>query len=158
AAWLHELWAPTRFVADALRRDLPLPVFDMLPGIEMPPADRVPRSALGLPERDYLFLFAFDMASTAERKNPLAAVAAFPRAFADRPGVALVLKVSRGWVGPEALSQLQQAADGRSVILIDEMMSYERALALTGACDAYVSLHRSEGFGLTMAEAMALGK
>jgi hypothetical protein len=158
ARWLHELWAPTRFIAGALRSALPLPVLDMLPGIEMPPAIEMPRAALGLPERPYLFLFAFDMASTAERKNPLGAVAAFRRAFGDSGDAALVLKVSRGWADPEALRQLQQAADGRSVLLIDEVLPRERTFALMNACDAYVSLHRGEGLGLTLAEAMALGK
>lgn len=158
-SWLHELWAPTRFIADALRRALPLPVHDMLAGMRMPPEVHMPRSVLGLPDGRYLFLFVFDMASTAQRKNPLAVVQAFRRAFP--PGdtrAALAIKVSRGKADPAALEELRTACGEAGATLIDAFLPEDHLFGLMNACDAYVSLHRSEGYGLTMAEAMALGK
>ena len=156
AGWLDEIWAPTPFIAEALRGVVPMPVVDMLPGIPMPLDARPPRSRWGLPEDRYLFLFAFDMNSTMERKNPLAAIAAFRQAFRTEERVGLVVKVSRGDADPRALAALRAACEPGRVWLIDEVLGDLHGLM--AACDAYVSLHRSEGFGLTMAEAMALGK
>jgi glycosyltransferase involved in cell wall biosynthesis len=154
--WLHEIWAPTPFIAEALRGVVPMPVVDMLPGIPMPSEVRSPRSRWGLPEDRYLFLFSFDMNSTMERKNPLAAIVAFRQAFRHDEPVGLVVKVSRGDSDPRGLRALQAACEPGRVWLIDEVL--DDMHGLMAACDAYVSLHRSEGFGLTMAEAMALGK
>jgi glycosyltransferase involved in cell wall biosynthesis len=156
--WLNELWAPTPFIADALRRAMPLPVYDMLPGMTMPPVIEVPRSRFGLPEDRFLFLFAFDMGSTRQRKNPEAVVAAFRRAFPSGEPVALVLKISRGWQDALGLAELQSGAEPGRVIIIDDVLSPDDIYGLMNCCDAYISLHRSEGFGLTLAEVMALGK
>ncbi len=156
--WLSELWAPTRFVGDALRRVMPLPVVDMLAGMRMPPVVDVPRAELGLPKDRFLFLFIFDMSSTFDRKNPMAVVEAFRRAFPRRDSVALAVKVTRGQSDPESLKKLREACDQVGATLIDAMLSHEQLFGLINSCDAYVSLHRSEGYGLTMAEAMALGK
>jgi glycosyltransferase involved in cell wall biosynthesis len=156
--WLNELWAPTPFVAEALRRSMPLPVFDMLPGMTVPAVTDVPRSRFGLPMDRFLFLFAFDMGSTRERKNPEGAIAAFRKAFRPSDPVSLVLKISRGWQDPLSLADLQAAAEPGRIIIIDQVMPPADVFALMNVCDAYISLHRSEGFGLTLAEAMALGK
>ncbi len=157
-SWLHELWAPTRFIADAMRRVMPMPVFDMLAGIQMPPRVVLPRSTFGLPDDKFLFLFVFDMCSTIERKNPLAVIEAFRRAFTPRDPVALAIKVSRGSFNLAGQKALREACAQHGVVLIDELLSHEQLFGLMNCCDAYVSLHRSEGYGLTMAEAMALGK
>jgi glycosyltransferase involved in cell wall biosynthesis len=157
-SWLHELWAPTRFIAEALRQVMPMPVFDMLAGISMPPTVAMPRSVFGLPDDRFLFLFIFDMCSTLQRKNPLAVIDAFRRAFTPGDSAALAIKVSRGFHDPEGLATLREACEQSGSFLIDEVMSHEQMFGLMNCCDAYVSLHRSEGFGLTMAEAMALGK
>jgi glycosyltransferase involved in cell wall biosynthesis len=158
ARWLHEIWAPTRFIADAVRGVVPLPVLEVPPGIVMPRPTRVPRSRFGLPDDRFLFLFAFDMNSTIERKNPLGVVAAFRRAFQANERVGLVIKVSRGAADPAGLEALRAACESGRIFLIDEVMMEAEVHGLMAACDSYVSLHRSEGFGLTMAEAMALGK
>jgi glycosyltransferase involved in cell wall biosynthesis len=156
ARWLHEIWAPTPFIADAVRRVVPMPVIDMLPGIPMTQVERQPRSRWGLPEDRYLFLFAFDMNSTMARKNPLAVVTAFRKAFRADEAVGLVVKVSRGDVDPRGLATLKEICEPGRIWVIDEVLG--DFSGLMAACDAYVSLHRSEGFGLTLAEAMALGK
>jgi glycosyltransferase involved in cell wall biosynthesis len=154
----QEIWAPTRFIAGAMRRAMPVPVIDMLPGVRLGQVPTLPRSRLGLPEDRYLFLFMFDMSSIMERKNPLAVIRAFRQAFRRQDRAALVIKVCRGDADPNSWQQLRRAAADADVLLIDHLMSREDAYALINACDCYVSLHRSEGFGLTLAEAMLLGK
>ena len=106
-----------------------------------------------------MFLFVFDFFSTLERKNPLGLVEAFTRAFPEPGRPLLYLKSINGDRAPADLQRLQAAIAGRpDIVLSDGYVSGERLASLTAACDCYVSLHRSEGFGLTIAEAMALGK
>ncbi len=158
AALLNEVWAPTTFIHRALSRIMPIPVTPMLPGMEPPVAPDLPRTHFGLDPAKFLFLFVFDMNSVMERKNPLATISAFRQAFAGSQDVQLAIKVSRGGADPESLALLQQACDEAGAVLIDGLMSREESYGLLNVCDAYVSMHRSEGFGLTMAEAMYFGK
>lgn len=158
AASLQELWAPSRFIAEAMRSAMPVPVIEMPPGVLTPELRPFPRSNLGLADRTFVFLFMFDMCSVMERKNPLGLIKAFREAFHPNQDVALVIKVLRGSAFPEDLARLRQAASAAGVILMDRALSQEETHGLINACDAYISLHRSEGFGLTLAEAMLLGK
>jgi glycosyltransferase involved in cell wall biosynthesis len=155
--WADEVWAPTRFIAETFRKYLSVPVVPMLPGVELPTFARRPRAHFGLPEGRTLFGFNFDMGSVMARKNPLAVVEAFRRAFRPDDPAHLVIKVSRGDCDPDSLAKLR-AAVGDRVTLIDRVMTREDALALLASCDCYVSLHRSEGLGLGMAEVMLMGK
>ena len=107
----------------------------------------------------FLFLFVFDFFSILERKNPLGLIDAFTRAFRPDEGPTLVIKTINGERRLTDLERLRAAAAGRrDILIVDEYYSAEQKNALMGLCDCYVSLHRSEGLGLTMAEAMALGK
>ncbi len=107
----------------------------------------------------FTFLFTFDFFSTARRKNPVGLVEAYKRAFEPGDGAQLVIKSFNGDVKPESLAQLERAAAGRDDIhVIDRFLPVEQKDALLARADAYVSLHRSEGFGLSLAEAMLLGK
>jgi hypothetical protein len=126
--------------------------------IEKPSTSGSSRAHLGLP-KGFMFLFLFDFVS-GERKNPTAVVDAFKRAFAPGDGPVLVLKSVNGSERkPELLEALRAAAEGRDDIVIrDGYVSPEERDGFIAACDCYVSLHRSEGFGLTIAEAMAFGK
>jgi glycosyltransferase involved in cell wall biosynthesis len=121
--------------------------------------DDVTRSELGLPEDRFVFLFVYDFFSTIERKNPLGLIEAFTRAF-PKPGRPLLyLKSINGSRAPSDLARVTEAAAGRpDIVLSDGYLESDRLTALTALCDCYVSLHRSEGFGLTIAEAMAFGK
>jgi glycosyltransferase involved in cell wall biosynthesis len=91
-----------------------------------------------------------------ERKNPLGLIAAFRKAFGSTDDATLLIKSSR--VNDEGLAMMKDAADGASVSVIDTVVTREEVNALYRACDCYVSLHRSEGFGLTIAEAMVVAK
>jgi GT2 family glycosyltransferase/glycosyltransferase involved in cell wall biosynthesis len=155
---VDEVWAATEFVARGLRKRLSLPVHTLFPGVKLGPYENRPRSYFGLQEAPYTFLFTFHMMSVMERKNPLGLIRAFERAFGGSDAVHLVLKTSFGDRHPAQFQELQAAALAPNVTIINEVYSQEDVLSLMSACDAYVSLHRSEGLGLTMAEAMLMGK
>jgi glycosyltransferase involved in cell wall biosynthesis len=165
AAWkaharhLEEIWAPTKFIARALEPVLPKAVIWMPPGLSLPPVEAKPRAAFNLRDDEFIFLCMFDMTSGFERKNPIAAIEAFRQAFRPEDPVRLVLKTSRGSYQRERFAALQASAraSGR-VTLLDTILTRSDTLSLMATADAYVSLHRSEGFGLTLAESMLLGK
>jgi glycosyltransferase involved in cell wall biosynthesis len=93
-----------------------------------------------------------------ERKNPKGLIRAFKQAFRPDEPVRLVLKSSFGDRHPAQMQELRDAAAGANITIIDKILNPDEVLSLMDACDAYVSLHRSEGLGLTMAEAMLMGK
>jgi hypothetical protein len=156
---VDEIWVASDFVRRAVAPLSPVPVLTMgLPVTICPPA-AVGRAELGLPPGRFLWLFAFDMRSSVERKNPAAAVAAFRRAFGCASRAAhLVVKANHMDEYPEAAARLCAEVEAVGGTLIARTMDRSELAALYAACDGYVSLHRSEGFGLTIAEAMALGK
>lgn len=157
--YFDEIWAGSTYVAEALAgytnnpvRVFPLPV--RLPDLTEPP----PRAEVGLPE-GYLFMFSFDLNSTVERKNPEGVIAAFRQAFPTPSGPQLVLKTINGHRHLAELERLRTlTADRDDITIYDGFLPTHERDAWARATDCYVSLHRSEGFGLTMAEAMALGK
>jgi 2-polyprenyl-3-methyl-5-hydroxy-6-metoxy-1,4-benzoquinol methylase/glycosyltransferase involved in cell wall biosynthesis len=153
---LDEVWAASRFVADAVRAATRLPVRALLPAIEPVVAGGDGRAALGLAPDAFVFLCVFDFLSVFERKNPLGAVRAFERAFEGRDDVALVLKCVNSHHDRANFHRVQAAA-GPRVRILEGYLERPQLNALTAAADCLVSLHRSEGFGLPLAEAMALG-
>jgi len=156
--WPDEVWAPTRFIAETFRKYLKVPVVTMLPGVELPPFAPRPREFFGLSPERFVFLFTFDMFSTTGRKNPYGLIDAFRKAFAPDEPVDLVIKVSRGEKLPEEFEKLKARCIEAGVQLRNEVLPRGDLLALMNACDCYVSLHRSEGLGLGMAETMLMGK
>jgi glycosyltransferase involved in cell wall biosynthesis/SAM-dependent methyltransferase len=153
---MDEIWTYSRYVVDVLSaaspvqvRRVPLPV--------LAPEVKVAAPNFGLPER-FTFLTLFDFYSTLQRKNPEGLIEAFKRAFRPGEGPQLLVKSFNGDYKPERLEQLQRAAAGHpDVHLVDRYVSRAEKDALIAEADCYVSLHRSEGFGLPLAEAMALG-
>ena len=158
APLVDEIWAPTEFVAEAMRRRMPRAVYDMLPGVEVTPVEPVARAEFNIPQEHCVFLFMFDLHSQLHRKNPAGVVRAFKDAFRADDAATLVIKASGGDIHHEDLARLQELCRGENIILIHELMTRPRAYGLIAMCDCFVSLHRSEGFGLGLAEAMLLGK
>ncbi|HXV06115.1 MAG TPA: glycosyltransferase [Solirubrobacterales bacterium] len=155
---VDEVWVASEHVAEALRPLTSKPVntirVPLLPG---EPA-QASRAKLGMPD-GFCFLFVFDYRSVFKRKNPLGLVEAFSKAFAPGEGPSLVIKSIGGEDYPAERRKLAEAADGRpDILLIDDTISRGMKDAMIAGCDCYVSLHRSEGLGLTMAEAMCFGK
>jgi glycosyltransferase involved in cell wall biosynthesis len=159
-AVVDELWVASDFVLEAIAPVSPRPVRKFpLPVVVPSVPDGVTRSELGLPEDRFVFVFVYDFFSTADRKNPLGLIDAFKRAFGPDDGPVLVLKSINGDKRVAEFERVRLAAAGRPDLIVrDEYLSSEQHSALLGHCDAYVSLHRSEGFGMDMAKAMGLGK
>lgn len=155
---VDEVWVATAHIADALKPVSPVPVRTVRLPIVTPAAMTTSRAELGLPE-GYTFLFVFDYRSVFRRKNPLGLVEAFTRAFEPGAGPSLVIKSIFGDEFPEQRQLLRDAvADRPDIHLIEETVAAEAKNAMIASCDCYVSLHRSEGLGLTMGEAMYFGR
>lgn len=159
-ALVDEVWAISDFVRDAVVQKtgkpvhvvpLPIPVPQTLPA----PLDH---ASVGLPEAPY-FLFVFDYFSVVERKNPFAVIEAFSQAFPEGSGPQLVIKTINGHRRRTDRERVRLACRGRSDIhLLEDYLPADALRSLMGSAAAYVSLHRSEGYGLTMSEAMSLGR
>ena len=158
-ASLDEIWVATEFVAAAVRGATSKPVVKIAPPIEVRLSRRYARSDFALPENRFLFLFSFDYNSYPKRKNPDGAIAAFRRAFGNRRDVGLVLKSINGKHHAERFAEMRDlvGADDRIVVL-DAFLTRDEVLGLQSVADAFVSLHRSEGLGLGLAESMYQGK
>lgn len=164
--WLHggfnyvdEVWVASDFMRETLRKVSPKPVFKFRLPVRTPQIDpALTRADLGVPDK-FSFLFSFDFLSVLERKNPLGLIQAFTTAFLNGEGPVLVIKTINGDKRILEMEKLRYASRGRSdIILLDGYLSPVHNSTLTALSDCYVSLHRSEGFGLTIAEAMALGR
>lgn len=157
---VDEVMVSTSFVGSAIRRDTNKPILRAPLPLSPLVDSGLQRADFGINERSFVFLFTFDFASWLERKNPVAVTRAFRRAFpSERNDVQLVIKSSNGYRLPDWMRQLEQSIGGDPrIILRDEVIDKAHLVALQRCADAYVSLHRAEGFGLGMAECMALGK
>lgn len=157
-----EIWAPSQFIADALRNAAQVPVIHMPLACEIEGRALLSRRFFSIPESAYTFFFAFDFLSYIERKNPYAVLDAFQRVVDARPhaDVNLVIKVNNGRARPDAWASFEKHFDsyGDQVTIINETLSDLEMKALLWNIDCFVSLHRSEGFGRGMTEAMVLGK
>ena len=158
-ALLNELWVASDFVRDTLAPLVSIPVRKMRIPISITKPAVVCRADLGLPDDRFIWLFAFDMHSYVERKNPHAVIEAYRQAFGSHAReTQLVIKARHLEAYPDEAAQLCAELESVGGMLISRSMNRSEMSLLFAACDGYVSLHRCEGFGLTMAEAMALGK
>lgn len=150
--WIDEIWTISEFCrrAIAAHTDKPVKVFP-IPIRDRPAVSKKPGGRTR-------FLFAMDFNSVFRRKNPIGTIEAFRRAFPGRDDVELVLKVINGDQHVAAAEQLRAAvAEDDRITLVEKYLSARELQALYENSDCYVSLHRSEGFGFTVAEAMAMG-
>jgi glycosyltransferase involved in cell wall biosynthesis len=159
-ASFDEIWVASASMADAIAPAAPIPVLHVPPVLA--PRGRGSRvrgrRSLGLSPDEFVFLFVFDFHGYPERKNPLAVIEAFRRAFAPGEPARLVLKCVNEGSRPEVFAAMGERAGGRRIELHAGYWDRGEMRDLLEACDAYVSLHRAEGLGLTLAEAMAVGK
>jgi glycosyltransferase involved in cell wall biosynthesis len=156
---VDEVWGATTYLADVFARYTDKPVRHVPIPLVFPatPARPDARRLLGFDDR-FTFLFSFDFLSISTRKNPVGLLEAYRRAFPDGAGVRLIIKTINGDRFPEEKEQLADAVvDLPGVEFWDRYLDGDERLALVAAADCYVSLHRSEGLGLTMIEAMAAG-
>jgi glycosyltransferase involved in cell wall biosynthesis len=156
--FVDEVWVASQFTKACFDAVSPVPVTHIplaVPPLSPQPADK---ATFGIQDRGVALLFVFDVSSQAERKNPVAVIRAFREAGFARDDATLVLKFTNPAFDRAAVRRLHQEASGLNVLFLDGFMSRGELTSLVNVCDAYVSLHRAEGFGLTMLEAMALGK
>jgi glycosyltransferase involved in cell wall biosynthesis len=166
-SWLHafdiinEYWAGSRFIQEAVALKSPVPVVRIPPVVQLNATRQFSRDELGLPEGRFLFLTMAETGSVLERKNPLGVIRAFKKAFSRKDtSVGLVVKLS----GFDRLTPtvrqtlLEEAGDCENVFMLPGGLTEDEVSSLMSQSQCYVSLHRSEGFGLVPAEAMSLGK
>jgi len=153
-----EIWVPSEFVRRAIASETTKPVVCIPHCVAPNPVESLDRDYFGLPKDSFIFLAMYDTRSIAERKNPKAALHAFIAAFgADDNRATLVLKVNNATT--DSLRELDEAIGShQNIIILKEDHSKPEIDSLINAVDCFVSLHRSEGFGLGPAEAMSLGK
>lgn len=160
--YFDEIWCPSDFVRESMALKAPFPVITMphSVGFERPKGDRSSlRARFGLPQEPFLFLSLFDLNSYSARKNPRAAIGAFRLSGLAGAGAGLVIKVQNAESNPADFAALKEAVlDLAGTVIISETLSRADVYALEAACDCFVSLHRSEGFGFAVAECMYLGK
>lgn len=157
---VNEIWVPSQFIVDCISAKSPVPVVRIPHGIELILPTGTTRSDFRLEKKAFLFLTMYDTYSYQERKNPNAVIEAFMEAFGPLDTtVGLVIKVNHSKNNPEELEILKEKFKGfTNIYIIAETLSRENVNALINCTDCFVSLHRSEGFGLGLAEAMYLGK
>lgn len=157
--YFDEVWVPTRFVQDAIARESPIPVVRIPYSIAPRAPTALTRAHFGWPRDRFVFLFMFDFSSYIDRKNPLGLLRAFRDAFGASDDVALVVKCIHPERSPEGANAVRETAAAMpNVTLMTHVLPREEVDALVQLADCYVSLHRAEGFGLTMGEAMGYGK
>jgi glycosyltransferase involved in cell wall biosynthesis len=158
--FVNEVWVPSTFVAEAVSAKSNVPVTIIPHGIEVKIETYRDRSYFRLPEQSFLFLTMYDMNSFQERKNPIASIEAFKMAFKpDDCSVGLIVKVNNAHSNKEDMKKLLMLTEGYSnIYILNQTFSRNDTNALINCSDCYISLHRSEGFGLGLAEAMYLGK
>jgi GT2 family glycosyltransferase/glycosyltransferase involved in cell wall biosynthesis len=157
---VDEIWTNSEFEMVSIGAVSPVPLTKIRLPVQVNPADPARgRAVFGIPEDRFVFMVAFDVGSTSARKNPRMVVEAFRAAFPGRENVFLVIKFHSTSVEPSITRQLTQALRGMdNVLVMSDMLSDDDMDLLRAACDCFVSAHRSEGFGLNIAEFMALGK
>ncbi len=158
--FLSEIWAISEFTGKALRSHPKAPIVHVLPhAISAPNNPRNVRAQYRCSEDQFIFLTMADGMSSLSRKNPFAAIRAFKGAFGDDPKRRLIIKTRNLNHKPEAKSDLLECiGTAQNIEVLDTSLSENDLWALLNSVDCFVSLHRSEGFGLVLAEAMALGK
>lgn len=154
-----EIWVPSSYCLATVSQDSPVPTI-RIPhciSVDEKKLDTC-RSRFGLKDDSYVFLFTFDFHSSFQRKNPLALIRAFQMAFEDSKDVVCVIKCINSAYHQKEYQALRESGAKANVKIIDVHLRENDLSSLLASCDCFVSLHRSEGFGLPIAEAMYLGK
>jgi glycosyltransferase involved in cell wall biosynthesis len=161
AEYLDEIWTPSDFSFQAISKAVDIPVIRMPHSIKLTESNftsSLKRSSLKISGETFMFLFIFDFQSEIERKNPYALINAFKKAFSPADDAVLFIKTSHSAFNATKFHELLDMIKGSNITILDSVLDQDEVYSLISLCDCYISLHRSEGFGLTIAEAMALGK
>lgn len=158
----HEVWAASRFTADAFARSVRIPVHHLPLPCQPVVTKLFSRRHFGISDSAYAFIFFFDLTSYIDRKNPFALLSAFAKLRAARPlaDVQLVIKANHKRAHPDGFARLLAALEpfGGHARIVDRTLTDDEVKGIVRVGDAFVSLHRSEGFGFGPAEAMYFGR
>lgn len=153
---LDEIWTPSEFISNSIRKKTELPVITVPYHVTAPIANKYARSDFSLPEDVFLFMMMYDRTSVTERKNPGAVIEAYKMAFKQNEKTGLVIKINN--CTDEEIQELKASMENHpNVYFITEILNRDQVSSLIQCVDVVVSLHRAEGFGLVLAEAMLLG-
>ena len=157
---VDEIWVASEFVRNSIQKKTNKIVRIVPPAIHVEVDDSITREDFGLPENVFLFLCAYDTYSVQARKNPLGSITAFTKAFSPKDeNVGLVVKVNHASYNQKEVDKLKkQLSHYKHCYFLEESYPRQKFNALINLIDSYISLHRSEGFGLIPAESMYLGK
>lgn len=156
---MDEIWTPSKFITDCIQKktDLKVVTIPYHVSLTIPEKGKYDyRKQLGLPTDKFLFLMMYDRTSMTERKNPKAVIEAFKMAFSKDDEVGLVIKINNP--SEKEINFIRSMLpEHNNVYFITEILERKQVNELIYCVDAVVSLHRAEGFGLVLAEAMLLG-
>lgn len=157
--FFNEIWVATDFILNAISLRSPIPVVKIPPVIDLDYNKEIGRKYFNIPQDVFLYLFIFDFYSFIERKNPVAIIKSFKSVFEKNRDVMLILKTTNSKHFKKDFDRLiNEIGDTSNIMIIDQYLDRVMLNSLINITDCYVSLHRSEGFGLGIAEAMYLGK
>jgi glycosyltransferase involved in cell wall biosynthesis len=165
---INEVIAFTDFIATAVRKAAPARIkvtklnFPFIKNWEVTKTATEIREQLGIKNEEFIFIFNFDFYSVYERKNPEAILNAFEIAFLNTDSVRLILKTIHADETNNNFKKFQSVIKGmklnEKIIMINDNLDRDEFMSVINACDCYISLHRSEGLGLGMLEAMSMAK
>ncbi|WP_100614782.1 glycosyltransferase family 4 protein [Confluentibacter citreus] len=156
----NEIWTASTYCKDLFQNVFNGPIITVPHPVEVNLKPVQNQNALTLFDKNkFSFLFIFSYHSSIERKNPFFLMEAFSKAFGNNDNVELIIKT----VGAEKFKKSERhlhrfISDKKNIKIINADMNKNSVNHLINDCDCYVSMHHSEGFGLTLAEAMCLGK
>lgn len=156
---LDEVWTPSEFITNTLRNYTDKPVRTIPYSVTAPIDAAFDRKHFSLPEDKFLFLMMFDSGSGMVRKNPLGAIKAFQEAFdKEQKDIGIVIKINELEQSEKDIELIRTVLDGYdNIYFICETLTKVEVNSLIACADVFVSLHRAEGFGLVLAEAMLVG-
>lgn len=155
--YMNCIMTPSEFTSNAIKKHTTIPVITVTHPVTIEIPDINIRNRLNIPQDAFLISNIFSFGSAMERKNPMGIITAFKSAFNGSKNVYLALKANSGKNSKEKQELLEEIAAYPNIILIDEQWERREILGLIHTSNLYASLHRSEGFGLTLAEALLLG-
>lgn len=155
---LNEFWVPSTYAANILSTMVCAPVKQITPLVLIGGDQKLRRSELNIDQEDYVFAFCLNTAESIDRKNPLALIEAFKKAFRADDKVKLVIHVTSSDSTCAERKSLVELSKNAGVILVNDERSRYTSEAISRLADCFISLHRSESFGLHLAKAMLMAK
>lgn len=155
---VDEVWASSEYLLDVYRGLTRKPVLHVPPFLNMTEPSASDLNDYGIADGGFIYLTMFDFNSFVARKNPQGAIAAFQEAFPGKTGEKLIVKTINAHGHAETRRQIEALATGDDrIVFIHDVFSRAQTIGLLARADCFISLHRAEGFGRLLAEAMAVG-